>query len=283
LIVDAEPTRQAWWLLLPGGLLYAIGFAIPLALVATYSLARFKGGVTTFGFFPDNYRDAITGGVVLPVLLHTIRLAAVITLACLVLGVPIALQMRRSGPWMRLLLMFVVVSPILTSVIVRNVAFLLILGKFGIVNEALHWLDLTDAPVQLLYSDFAVVIAIVHVYLPFMALPIYASMSAIEPPIEESAASLGASRLRVLLSVTLPLAIPGIIAGATIVFILAMGVYVTPVILGGGFVVTTPMIISDLVRNQYNWPQGSAVSVLLLVVIGLLVAALGLLRPRHAR
>ena len=159
----------------------------------------------------------------------------------------------------------------------------LILGKFGIVNRALHWLGLTDAPVQLLYSDFAVVIAIVHVYLPFMTLPIYASMSAIEPPIEESAASLGASRLRVLLSVTLPLAMPGIIAGATIVFILAMGVYVTPVILGGGFVVTTPMIISDLVRNQYNWPQGSAVSVLLLVVIGLLVAALGLLRPRHTR
>jgi putative spermidine/putrescine transport system permease protein len=283
MIIEAEPSRRAWWLLLPTGVLYTVAFAVPLGLVAVYSLAQFKGGVTTFGLHLDNYRSALGDGFVLPVLLRTMRLAATITLACLALGIPVALQMRRSGPKLRLLLMFIVVSPILTSVIVRNVAFLLILGKFGIVNEALYRLGLIAAPLELLYNDFAVVVGVVHVYLPFMALPVYASMSAIEPRIEETAASLGAPRLLVFLSVTLPLSLPGIVAGVTLVFILSMGIYVTPVILGGGFVVTTPMIISDLVRNQYNWPQGSAVSVLLLVVIGFLVAILGWLRPRHAR
>ena len=108
-------------------------------------------------------------------------------------------------------------------------------------------------------------------------------MSGIDPRIEESAANLGASRLRVFLSVTLPLSFPGIAAGATLVFILAMGIYVTPVIMGGGFVVTTPMIISDLVRNQYNWAQGAAISVLLLAVIGVLMAGLSRVRLRYAR
>jgi len=283
MIINAEPSRRAWWLLAPAGLIYSAAFLMPLALVVIYSFARFKGGVTEFGFFLDNYRSAISDGFVLPVLWQTMRLALFVTLACLVLGIPIAVQLRRCRPRARLLLMFLIVSPILTSVIVRNVSFLLILGKFGLINQALQWLGIVSAPVQLLYNRFAVIVGVVHVYLPFMALPAYASMSAIDPRMEESAANLGASRLRVFLSVTLPLSLPGIIAGATIVFILAMGIYVTPVIMGGGFVVTTPMIISDLVRNQYNWAQGAAISVLLLAVIGVLMAGLSRIRLRHAR
>src|SRR5262249_42442338 len=122
----------------------------------------------------------------------------------------------------------------------------------------------------------------VHVYLSFMVLPIFASLNAIEPSIEESAASLGATAWRTFLHVTLPLSLPGIAAGSTIVFILSMGIYLTPVIMGGNFVVTVPMMITDLVHNQFNWANASALAVALLVFIGAAASAFNaILRQRH--
>jgi len=266
-------SRKAWWLLLPAGLLYVATFAAPLAVILVYSVSKYQGGVTSFGFFLDNYRTAFTDGLTLPTLLRTIRLAAWITVVSALLAVPVALQMRRSGPLLRMAILTLIISPLLTSVIVRNVAWLLVLGRNGLVNEALAALGLIGAPLGLMYNEAGVVVAVVHVYLPFMVLPIYAALLGIDPRVEESAASLGASPFKVFWRVTLPLAAPGLAAGATLTFVLSMGVYLTPVIMGGGFVVTLPMLITDLVRNQYNWSQASAVAVLLLVSIGVLVAA----------
>jgi putative spermidine/putrescine transport system permease protein len=194
-----------------------------------------------------------------------------ITLFCLLLGYPVAMLMRRVGPKARLWILLLVVSPLLTSIIVRNVAWVLILGRSGMINDLLISWGLISKPLPLMYNTFGVVLAVVHVYLSFMVLPLFAALSSINNSLEEAAASLGAKPLSIFLNVTLPLSLPGIMAGCTLVFILSMGVYLTPVIMGGNFVVTLPMLIEDAVRNRYNWPEASAMALLLLIAIGIMI------------
>jgi putative spermidine/putrescine transport system permease protein len=129
-------------------------------------------------------------------------------------------------------------------------------------------LGIIDQPLPLLYNTFGVVVGVTHVYLSFVVLPLFASLLAIDPSLEENAASLGASPWRVFAHVTLPLSLPGLVAGVTLVFILSMGIYLTPVIMGGSFVTTLAMTITDLVRNQYDWARAAAFSVMLLAFIG---------------
>jgi len=264
---------RAWGLVLPAGVLYAVTFGIPLAMLLGASFARFQGGVTTPGFFLDNYVKIATDGVTLAVFRNTVTLSLLITAVGLACALPVAMLMRRAGPGLRLVAMFVLVSPLLTSIIVRNVAWMLILGRSGMINSWLIDAGVISAPLPLMYNRLGVVIAVVHVYLPFAVLPIYAALRAIDPARERAAAGLGAAPWRVFVHVTLPLAAPGLIAAFTLLFILSMGLYLTPVILGGNFVVTLPMLITDAARNQYNWPYASAMSVLLLASIVAVVAA----------
>jgi putative spermidine/putrescine transport system permease protein len=265
--------QNPWWLLSPAILLYAVTFFTPLALLLVLSLAKFEASVTTFGVHFDNYEKIFSDGITLAVFWNTVKLSIYITVACLLLGYPVAAFMRHSGPRGRLLLLFLVVSPLLTSIIVRNVAWVLILGRSGMINDALRDWGWIDRPLPLMYNEFGVVLAVVHVYLSFMVLPIFAGLNSIPKAVEEAAASLGASAGRIFLHVTLPLSLPGVAAGCTLVFILSMGIYVTPVVMGGNFVVTLPMLITDAVRNQYNWPLAAAMALLLLLAILILVAA----------
>ncbi len=263
---------RAWGLIVPTGVLYAVTFGIPMAMLLSASFARFEAGRTTPGFFLDNYTRIASDGVTLQVFWNTVTLSAQITAVGLVVAFPVAMLMRRAGPGMRLALMFVLVSPLLTSIIVRNVAWMLILGRSGLINTWLMDWGLISSPLALMYNRLGVIIAVVHVYLPFAVLPIYAALRAIDPARENAAASLGAPPWRVFVHITLPLAMPGVVAAFTLLFILSMGVYLTPVILGGNFVVTLPMMITDVARNQYNWPFASAMSVLLLASIVVVVA-----------
>ncbi|MCR9135686.1 MAG: ABC transporter permease [Alphaproteobacteria bacterium] len=262
---------KAWWLLSPGVGLYILTFFIPLAMLLVLSFAKFENSVTTIGFFFDNYVKIMTDGITLTIFYRTVQLALMITVSCLVLGYPVAVLMRRSGPRARLWLLFFIVSPLLTSIIVRNVAWVLILGRSGIINDTLIDWGWISTPLPLMYNTFGVVLAVVHVYLSFMVLPLFGALIAIDSSIEEAASSLGASPLRVFLTVTLPLSLPGVTAGCTLVFILSMGIYLTPVIMGGNFVLTLPMLITDSVRNLYNWPVASAMALMLLAAIGAMV------------
>ncbi|MDE0307804.1 MAG: ABC transporter permease [Albidovulum sp.] len=268
---DANQKFKAWWLLSPTLLLYSLTFLLPVLLLVVMSFAKFENSVTEFGFYLGNYRKVFGDGITLLIFWRTVKLSVYITVACVVLGFPVAMVMRRAGPRGRLWLLFFIVSPLLTSIIVRNVAWVLILGRSGIINDTLREWGLIASPLPLMYNSFGVVLAVVHVYLSFMVLPIYGALQAINPSTEEAAASLGASPLRVFWFVTLPQSLPGLAAGCTLVFILSMGVYLTPVIMGGNFVVTLPMLITDVVRNQYNWPTASAMSLMLLVAIGAMV------------
>ena len=262
---------SSWWLLVPTSFLYIITFFIPLITLLVMSFSRFESSVTTLGFYLDNYEKILTDGITLKIFIQTVELSLIITLFCLLLGYPVAMLMRRVGPKARLWILLLVVSPLLTSIIVRNVAWVLILGRSGMINDFLISWGLISKPLPLMYNTFGVVLAVVHVYLSFMVLPLFAALSSINNSLEEAAASLGAKPLSIFLNVTLPLSLPGIMAGCTLVFILSMGVYLTPVIMGGNFVVTLPMLIEDAVRNRYNWPEASAMALLLLIAIGIMI------------
>ena len=262
---------SSWWLLVPTSFLYLITFFIPLITLLVMSFSRFESSVTTLGFYLDNYEKILTDGITLKIFFQTVELSLMITLFCLLLGYPVAMLMRRVGPKARLWILLLVVSPLLTSIIVRNVAWVLILGRSGMINDLLISWGLISKPLPLMYNTFGVVLAVVHVYLSFMVLPLFAALSSINNSLEEAAASLGAKPLSIFLNVTLPLSLPGIMAGCTLVFILSMGVYLTPVIMGGNFVVTLPMLIEDAVRNRYNWPEASAMALLLLIAIGIMI------------
>ena len=262
---------SSWWLLVPTSFLYIITFFIPLITLLVMSFSRFESSVTTVGFYLDNYEKILTDGITLKIFFQTVELSLMITLFCLLLGYPVAMLMRRVGPKARLWILLLVVSPLLTSIIVRNVAWVLILGRSGMINDLLISWGLISKPLPLMYNTFGVVLAVVHVYLSFMVLPLFAALSSINNSLEEAAASLGAKPLSIFLNVTLPLSLPGIMAGCTLVFILSMGVYLTPVIMGGHFVVTLPMLIEDAVRNRYNWPEASAMALLLLIAIGIMI------------
>ena len=262
---------RAWVLLAPVGLLYSVTFIAPLAMISVLSVSRFEGGVTSFAPTLDNYRLALQDGVTVAVLWRTARLAAFVTLVSAILAFPVALVMRRVGGAARMIILALVVAPLLTSVIVRNVAWLLVLGRNGFINDMLSKLGFISSPLPLMYNDFGVAVATLHVYLAFAVLPIYASVLSIDTRIEESAASLGASPANVFWRITFPLALPGVVAGCTLVFVLSMGLYLTPAIMGGSFVVTIAMLITDLARNQYNWPMASALAVLLLASIAVVL------------
>ena len=262
---------SSWWLLVPTSFLYIITFFIPLITLLVMSFSRFESSVTTVGFYLDNYEKILTDGITLKIFFQTVELSLMITLFCLLLGYPVAMLMRRVGPKARLWILLLVVSPLLTSIIVRNVAWVLILGRSGMINDLLISWGLISKPLPLMYNTFGVVLAVVHVYLSFMVLPLFAALSSINNSLDEAAASLGAKPLSIFLNVTLPLSLPGIMAGCTLVFILSMGVYLTPVIMGGNFVVTLPMLIEDAVRNRYNWPEASAMALLLLIAIGIMI------------
>ena len=262
---------SSWWLLVPTSFLYIITFFIPLITLLVMSFSRFESSVTTVGFYLDNYEKILTDGITLKIFFQTVELSLMISLFCLLLGYPVAMLMRRVGPKARLWILLLVVSPLLTSIIVRNVAWVLILGRSGMINDLLISWGLISKPLPLMYNTFGVVLAVVHVYLSFMVLPLFAALSSINKSLEEAAASLGAKPLSIFLNVTLPLSLPGIMAGCTLVFILSMGVYLTPVIMGGNFVVTLPMLIEDAVRNRYNWPEASAMALLLLIAIGIMI------------
>ena len=197
-------------------------------------------------------------------------MAAATTGICLLLGFPLALFISRAGPRKNIYLQLVIL-PFWTSFLVRLYAWLFLLRDTGLINTALQGLGLIHDPLPLLYNDGAVLLGLVYGYLPFMVLPVYATLERLDPALVEAAADLGARPWSTLLHVILPLSAPGIRAGGILVFIPALGAYLTPDLLGGGRTV----MIGNLVQNQFttarDWPFGSAVSVGLMALVGALV------------
>jgi putative spermidine/putrescine transport system permease protein len=215
------------------------------------------------GFSAENYVRFFSDSYYIGALAQTLWLGVVTTIVCLVLGFPVALQIARSGARWRGLLYGMALSPLLVGIVVRSYGWTILLGNNGVINRSLRDLGLIHAPLALMYNSFGVVVALVHVFLPFMVLPILGALQLVDPALENAARSLGATPMTVFRRIVLPLALPGVQSGVILVFTLAVSAYVTPVLVGGMRVKTMAMIVVDTLLDQFQWPLGSALALVL--------------------
>jgi spermidine/putrescine transport system permease protein len=213
----------------------------------------------------------------LDVFWRTIKVSLLVTAISLLIGYPVAYYLARKTRRFRVTLLVLVILPLWTSYLVRTYAWMLILGTKGAVNQALQAVGLTSEPISwLLYSDFAVTLALVHIYVPYLILPLYSVLEKLDPSLFEAAKDLGGGRWRTFLHVTLPLSLPGVATGCLFVFIPSMGSFVTPELLGG----TRSILIGSIVAQQFGvafeYPLGSAMALAIMGII--LLAAVALLR-----
>jgi ABC-type spermidine/putrescine transport system permease subunit I len=246
-------------MLLPALLVLAVLFAYPLIGILNRSV--YKAGYTL-----DFYRQIFRVPVYLQVLWGTFRVSALVTLLCLTLGYPLAYVLASCRPRTARLLTIIVILPFFTSIIVRTYAWMVLLGRNGIVNQYLMALGVTDTPLPLLYNQAGVVIGMSYVLLPYMVLTVYSVMQGIDPSLVRAAHSLGASRLQAFRRVFLPLSLPGIAGGTLLVFILSLGFFITPALMGGPGDVMIAMLIEREVEITLNWSFASALAVILLVL-----------------
>ncbi|MEM7293263.1 MAG: ABC transporter permease subunit [Pseudomonadota bacterium] len=215
----------------------------------------------------ENYQYLWEDSLYVNSYLNSIKLSTTSTVFCLLLGYPIAYGIVRAGPTAKTILLLLIILPFWTSFLLRVYAWMGLLADQGTINNLLIWLGIIDTPIRLLYTEFAVYVGIVYSYLPFMILPLYANMEKLDGELREAAADLGAKPITTFFTVTLPLTMPGIIAGSLLVFIPATGEYVIPSLLGGGNV----SMIGNVLYNEFaanrDWPVASALAVVLLLVL----------------
>src|SRR5262245_24181961 len=264
----AAPARE-WQLSLPLALYFAAFFAAPLAIMLAISLTSetdrsFVGLSYYFKFFADSLSRGS--------LAETLWLGAKTTMLCLLLGYPLAWLHGRASRRVQTLILFIIL-PLLTSVVVRTFAWIVILGRQGIVNSALLQLGLIDAPLRLLYTEGAVVVALAQIQMPLMVLPLMTAFAQLDPRTHEASISLGASAWRTFFSVTLPLTLPGMIAGAMLVYAASVTAFVTQTIVGGGRLIYMPLLIYQQAISLNNWPFAATVSIVLLITVLALVTA----------
>jgi spermidine/putrescine transport system permease protein len=260
------------WFLLPSWLWMAALFAAPFAVVLAYSfLTRGVYGGVEQPWTVESYQR-LFDPLYLTILLRSFAMALAATAFCLILAFPAALFMSRA-PRHKNTYLQLVMLPFWTSFLVRTYAWLFLLRDTGLINSLLQALGFIDRPLPLLYNNGAVLLGLVYGYVPFMVLPIYATLERLDPLLAEAAADLGARPLATVLRVIVPLSRPGIVAGSVLVFIPCLGAYLTPDLLGGGRTV----LVGNLVQNQFtsarDWPFGSAVSILLMALVTVLVWA----------
>lgn len=199
--------------------------------------------------------------------LNSIKIASISTVFCLLLGYPIAYAIVRSSHTTKHVLLMMVILPFWTSFLLRVYAWMGLLADQGTINSLLIWLGIIDQPIRLLYSHFAVYVGIIYTYLPFMILPLYANMEKLDLTLHEAATDLGATPVQTFFSVTLPLTVPGIVAGSLLVFIPATGEFVIPDLLGGGNVLMIGRLLYGEFHANHDWPVAAAVAIALLLVL----------------
>ena len=245
---------------LPLLLVMLVCFNVPIALMLLWSV---KNPSLTL----RHYQEFLATPVYLKVFWNTVRIALVTTAVCVALGYPLAYWIRSRTGTRQLMALAMVVLPFWISILVRTYAWIVLLGNSGLVNRSLLRLGLVESPLAILYNELGVSIGTVNVLLPFFVLPLLASMAGIDERLLHAAASLGASSRTVFWRVFFPLTVPALSAGAILVFILTLGFYVTPAILGGGRVTMIANMLDLLINHLANWELASAISTVLLVVV----------------
>ena len=240
-------------------LVMLLAFNLPIVLMLSWSIAAPPDLLT-------HYAQVFERAVYLKVLGNTFRIALIATLVCVLLGYPLAYWMRGLSPGRQLIALALVVLPFWVSILVRTYAWIVILGNDGLVNRALRGLGLAAAPVSFLYNEFGVILGTVNILLPFLVLPLFAAMLKVDDHLLQAAASLGASERIVFWRVFFPLTLPSLAAGAILVFILTLGFFITPAILGGGRVPMVANMLDLLINRLPRWELAAAISTMLLIM-----------------
>jgi len=269
--VEAREARQPWILLSPALTAVALLLFVPLLFIVVYSFWLSSAtGADIAAFSLRNWREALTDAFYRDILLNTLKIAAITTLVCAAMGYPAAYFIARSGGNKALLLLLLIL-PFWISYIIRTMSWINILGTSGALNSLLVGAGLLSEPVQMLYNETTVILGLVHFLLPFMVLNVFVSLEGIDRNLEDAATSLGATRWQAFTQVTLPLSLPGLAAGSLLCFVLGAGTYITPMILGGPRDAMFANLVYEAIITQLNWPLGSALSLMLLAVLGALV------------
>ena len=262
--MTAAGKRAIPWFLSAPALVFFVGLLIvPLGLTAVLSFHVFDHAT---GIRPEytlaHYIAVFTDSYYLGIFWRTLWISALVTLICVVIGAPEAYVLSRmEEPW-RSILLLVVLAPLLVSVVVRAFGWSMLMGPEGLVNSALKLLKL--GPVKLLYTEWAIVIALVHVMLPFMVIPVWTSLQKLDASVENAAASLRASHATILRRIVLPQVMPGILSGSLIVFGLSASAFAIPGLLGGRRLKLVATIVYDEYLHELNWPLGAAIAFTLL-------------------
>jgi spermidine/putrescine transport system permease protein len=258
---------------LPPLLWVGLFLLLPYALMFAHSFWVVRDGLLVHQWNLQNYHRLVTNPLYVQVLLRTMRIAASVTVLSLLLGYPLAYYLSFHAGARKELLYQLVIVPLWVSYLVRGYAWKTILGSDGVLNGFLQYLHLTQQPVGfLLYSPFAVIVMLTHIYTPFVFLPIYAALEHIPRPLIEASQDLGASPRATFLRVILPLSMPGLLAGATFAFVLSLGDFLAPLLVGGPSGTMIANVVQSLFGAAYDWPLGAAVSVcILLITITLLL------------
>ena len=263
---------RPWLLLSPALTSVGLLLVVPVVFIVVYSFwLRTATGADQVGFFLDNWKEVLTDPFYRDILLTTLRIAAITTLICAFLGYVPAYFIARSHTRHKTLLLLLLMLPFWISYIIRTMSWINILGVSGALNVFLEAMGIIDKPLEMLYNEPSVILGLVHFLLPFMILNVYVSVDGIDDNLTDAARSLGATGWQAFREVTLPLSLPGLAAGGLLCFVLSAGTYITPLILGGPENAMFANLVFDAIITQLNWPLGSAISLVLLVVLGLIV------------
>lgn len=263
-VTPSKSHARLW--IAPTGVLYLALLVAPLLYLFQVSLLAPRPAAPLTGPFSLESYAALFDGYFIAILFRTLRIAFLTALFCLVLGYPVAISIARSKGALRWLQLLLVVSPLFVSVVVRAYGWVLILGNQGLLNHVLSSSGLVDEPLRMLYTEGAVVAALTESLLPFMVLSLASVLDRIPRELGDAARGLGASPLRAFIHVTLPMSFPGALAGTLLVFMVSMGSYATPALLGGSRVRVMVTEIYSQVTATFNWPLAAALSIALLSV-----------------
>lgn len=258
---SSRPWPTPWaWLLLPGSIFLVVLFVVPLTGLLLLAFGMPSWTMANFSRIADT-------PVYLTVMRNTLEISVTVTALAFVLSYPIAYALTTGGVALRTFLLIGVVLPYFTSTLARTFAWIVLLGRNGVINQFLLDLGWVSQPVPMLYNRVGVILGMTHIVMPMMILPMYTVMSGIDPKLMRAARANGASPLAAFLTIFLPLSLPGLIAGVLLVFIYCLGFYITPALMGGLSDVMITMAISSQILEQLNWNFGAALSVVLLVAV----------------
>lgn len=252
----------------PALALFAVMLVVPIVMtfiLSFHSFGFYTGIETTFGL--HNYIDVLTDEYFYEIFGRTFAIALVTTILCALIGTPMAYFLTRMGPLARSVMVLVTLGPLLVSVVVRTLGWMILLGNNGVINSALMDIGLLTSPFRMMYTSGGIVVALVHVLVPFMVLAVWAALQRQDPATQRAAELLGARPSTVFRRVVLPQAMPGVLSGSLIVFSLSASAFATPALIGGRRVKVVATTVYDEFLSTLNWPLGAAIAVILLIAV----------------